>query len=65
MSEEKVNGTDRQALMEAMKAETQERVKTCAEQLQKVLDQYDCKIFAFPKIDDDGKIIAQITVLSK
>lgn len=55
----------REELEAAVKAEQEERVRTCAASLAEVLDVYRCELVGVPGWTSDGRVVAQVVVKAK
>lgn len=52
----------RDGLRRAILEERQRRMALCAEELQALMEKHDCYLVALPRIDDDGRIVADVAV---
>lgn len=49
----------------AIEAERQARIQACAMAIQAVLNQHGCDLQAVPQITPDGRIVAQVAIVSR
>jgi len=48
----------------ALIKEKQDRQNACKQELQKILDKYNCQLIAVPFFTNDGRIVAQAQIAS-
>jgi hypothetical protein len=50
---------------EQIESERKNRVTQCSEKIAEALQEFDCDLVGIPQITQDGRIVAQIQIVSK